>query len=88
MNMLTSEQRKADICKVIKSFLLFRPESTSKDIIQFLGEHDFGLNSNRNITPHKLTRLIQYKSQEHNCHWFNVEMIKTPGKPVRWRVIE
>lgn len=86
--MLTAEQRKADICKVIKSFLLFRPESTSKDIIQFLGEHDFGLNKNIKLTPHQLSRLILNKSNEHTCTWFNVEQIRVQGKPIRWRVIE
>ena len=86
--MLTSEQRKADICKIIKAFLLFRGESTSKDIINWLSEHEFGLNTNRKLTPQKLSRLILNKSNETTCHWFQVEQIRTPGKPIRWRIVE
>ena len=86
--MLTTEQRKADICKIIKAFLIFKPESTSKEIINFLGEHEFGINKNLKLTPQRLSRLILNKSNESLCHWFNVEMIKKPGHPIRWRIVE
>ena len=84
--MLTSEQRKADICKVIKAFLLFRPESTSNEIISWLNEHKFGFN--KDLNPHKLSRLLVAMNNQPNNTWFCVEMVKVPGKAVRWRVVE
>ena len=84
--MLTTEQRKADICKIIKAFLIFRPESTSKDIMNFLNEHEFAIN--KKINSHTISRLIMNMNTQPNNHWFRVEMIRVPGKPVRWRVVE
>ena len=84
--MITAEQRKSDICKVIKAFLIFRPNSTSNEIISWLSEHKFGLN--KTLTPQKLTRLLLGMNGQANNTWFKVEMIKVPGKPVRWRVVE
>ena len=84
--MITAEQRKADICKVIKAFLLFRPNSTSNEIISWLSEHKFGFN--RHLTPHILSQLLLDMNNQNGNSWFRVEMIRTPGKPARWRIIE
>lgn len=84
--MLTTEQRKADICKIIKTFLIFRPESTSKEIMNFLNEHEFAIN--KKMDSHRISRLIMNMNTQPNNHWFHVEMIRSPGKPVRWRVVE
>ena len=84
--MITAEQRKADICKVIKAFLLFRPESTSNEILSWLSEHKFGFN--KELTPHKLSSLMLAMNGQANNTWFCVEMLRVPGKPVRWRIIE
>lgn len=81
----SKHEKRLSCLRLIKAYLLFRPNSTSKDIREWIVQHGFGLNED--FTPHQITTFINHARNEKGINWFNVESVET-SHTKRWRVVE
>lgn len=76
------------ILKLIKMYLLHHPLSTARQISDYLNMKNFGLK--KQTTAHDIATYIRWyrNMPSHAYKWFKIEVVKTPGEPVKYRMVK
>lgn len=82
---------KSDIvaAKLIKMYILFHPNCTSAQIHEHFKNNGYGLK--KEYTSTRIARIIRKYVNYANVpntkyNWFNVEIIRETGKPLKYKV--
>lgn len=84
MVMVNSENSDLTMAKLIKLYIIKNPDCTSKQMVSFFNENNFGLR--KKYSARQIGVLI--KNSNRNYKWFNVSIKTTRGNVSKYRNIQ